>query len=314
VIVAHEYAYFYYGLHTGRVYVSVSNDNGASFITSDVTVRYVEDGGNTREKCRCYHDMRYVPKIAKDGDNIHLIFTGHNAEGLWTILYTRSTNNGQSFESSVDINGAYVGDAYLQGGQETIAAKGGNVYLAYLSTTAKAYLVRSSDSGGSLSEPVDILTSGTHYIEKTWWPQLTIDATDESGESVYFGAGAMMIRKSVDAGESFSGTQFLAPFLEPQVDVQHSVLVSDESGKIHWIGKARWDYYSDYDIFYGQKKDQPDAGEENKALFIETVFQAKREAVIVPSSPSIEFSSAMTGEAWKTVSINKALFSSPASG
>jgi PKD repeat protein len=294
MIVVHNYAYYYYGLNNGRVYVSVSNDNGTSFTTNKVSVTYTDEYGE-KERCLCTHDARYVPKLAKDGNNIHLVFTGHNQNGVWTILYARSVDNGKTFEETVDINNGKINN--IQNGQETLAAKGGNVYFAWLSQSSKVYLVRSDNNGTILSEPESLLSESTHYIKTTWWPQLVVDPTDETGKTVYFGGGAMMTRKSVDGGQNFSGTYFLAPLLSSP-DVRGSVLKIDGSGNVHWLGKAKWYGNYDFDIFYGKRKTQPLPGTENKAWFAETIRNEKYELAIVPSSPSIEFDSVMTGEAW----------------
>ncbi len=295
MIVVQEYIVYSYGLNTGRVFVSVSNDNGASFTTHKVSVTYTDEYGE-KERCRCYHDARYVPKVAKDGNNIHLIFTGNNKEGIWTLLYARSVNNGQTFEEAVDINKGHISN--IQSAQESLVAKNGHVYMEYLSTGGKVYLVRSEDSGATLSEPQDLMTDNTHYIQTTWWPQLVIDPSDNTGKTVYFGSGSMCSRKSTNGGESFFNTTFLFPVLD--ADVRNSVLQIDNEGGIHWLSKARIKHYPnyDYDIFYGKKKIQPDPGIENKAFHLETIRNEKRELAIVPSSPSIAFDSVMTGEAW----------------
>ena len=295
IIVIHEYAYYYYGLNTGRVFVSVSNDNGASFTTNKVSVTYTDEYGE-KERCRCYHDVRYVPKVAKDGNTIHLIFTGNIEKDVWTLLYARSTDNGQTFEETVDINKGHISN--IQSAHESLVAKNGHVYMEYLSTSSKVYLVRSEDGGATLTEPQDLMTESTHYIQTTWWPQLAIDPSDESGKTVYFGAGAMMTRKSADGGESFHNTTYLFPIHD--ADVKNSVLQIDNEGLIHWLSKARISHYPnyDYDIFYCKKKNQPESGEENKAYHLVTTWNDIQETSIVPSSPSIEFDSVMTGEAW----------------
>ena len=295
MIVIHEYAYYYYGLNIGRVYISVSNDNGATFSTSKVSVTYTDSYGE-HERSLCYHDTRYVPKVARDGNNIHLIFTGNNKEGVWTILYVRSTDNGHSFKEAVDINKGLIGN--IQAGQESVVAKNGHVYMEYLSASGKVYLVRSDDNGATLSEPKHLMTENTHFIQTTWWPQLVIDPSDETGKTVYFGAGSMMTRKSDNGGESFCNTTFLFPLFDD--DVRGSVLRIDNSGGIHWISKARFRNYPnyDYDIFYGKKEIQPEPGNENMAYHLATTLFDIQETMIVPSSPSIEFDSVMTGEAW----------------
>lgn len=306
LIVVHQYTYYSYGLAEGRVYVSVSNNNGASFTTNKISVSYTTNNGET-EVCVCYHNNQYVPKVAKYGNNIHVIFVGVTEEdGGNAILYARSTNNGQSFEKAVDINQGKVDwSVYSSGnGCESVVAKNGNVYMEYVgykqgnSPTAKVYIVSSENNGSSLSEPMDLLTENADYLKKTYYPQLVIDPSDETGKTVYFGGKGMLSRKSVDGGKTFFGSQYIAPFWGVSSSYLGPVTLKvDNSGKVHWIGIMKFSYGSEYDIYYGQKKVQPESGDVNKALSIETDYYTK-ELVIVPSSPSITFESTMTGEAW----------------
>lgn len=294
MILLHSYAYYYYGLNVGRIWVSVSGDNGATFTTSKVSVTYNDDYGE-KEKCLSVQDYNYSPKIARDGSSIHIVFVGANEQGTWTVLYARSTDNGATFEKAVDINKGKIGN--IQNGQETVAARGGNLYVTYLSTGGKPYLVRSDNYGALLSEPADLMTSGTSNIQTTWYPVLVIDPTDSSGKTLYFGGSPqLMTRKSSDGGLTFSGTQFLGPLLSSP-NFRGSVLKVDGSGYIHWLSIARW-RGGDYDTFYGHKMPQPEPGTINKSLHLETQWNAEFETVIVPSSPVLQFDTAMTGEAW----------------
>lgn len=294
LVVLHGYAYYYYGLNVGRVYVSVSGNDGVSFTTHKISPSYTTDSG-VYERCLTVHDYRYVQKLAKDGNRIHVVFVGHNSQGVWTVLYSRSDDNGQSFQEAVDINNGHISN--IQSGQESLVAAAGHVYVSYLSTGSKVYLVRSENNGLTMSAPADLLTSSTYYIEKAWWPQLVIDHNDTSGKTVYFGAGAMMTRKSADGGESFSGTMFLAPFVS-NIDVRGAALCIDIDGRVHWLAKARWPGNNDFDIFHGIHRQQPGAGMSNKAYLVETRRYEQYETAIVPSSPGLAFDSVMTGEAW----------------
>ncbi len=294
LVVVHSYAYYYYGLNVGRVYVSVSGNDGAAFTTNKVSVVYTNTYGD-QEKCMSAHDYRYVPKLAVDGNNIHVLFTGNNKQEAWTLLYAHSTNGGQSFEEAVDINKGLI--STIQNGQESIVAKNGKIYMEYLSTGGKVYLVRSDNNGATLSDPKGILPDNTDYLKTIWWPQLVIDPSDATGNSFYFGGGSMITWKSVDGGNQFKGAMTLSPILYNH-DVRGSALAVDATGNIHWLSKARWLSSYDYDIFYGSKKKQPEPGIENKAYYLEMKRYEKYETTIVPSSPSIEFDSVITAEAW----------------
>ncbi len=295
IIVLHDYTYYFYGLNTGRVWVSISNDNGYSFQTTKISILNDDD----TERCWAPHDQHYAPKIAKSGNNIHIIFMQmiDNGASIRTPLYVRSTDNGASFRPAVDINNGTVGGTHIQTGQETIAAKGNYVYITYLQDNAKAWLVRSANNGGTLTTPVDVMTADTYYLTTVWWPILTCSPSDESGQTVYFGGGSTLLRKSTDGGESFSNSFYIAPILD--ADIKIPQLQIDHNEDFHWLVQGRWHYTYDYDIFYGNKKPQPNPGLVNKALSIETAYSpAVHELVIVPSSESLQFGNQISGEVW----------------
>jgi hypothetical protein len=79
----------------------------------------------------------------------------------------------------------------------------------------------------------------------------------------------------------------------------NSYMEIDGEGGMHWITQARWRDGTDQDIFYRNVKAQPEPGSENKALYIEDLKNNRQaELVVVPSSESIRFDSAMTAEVW----------------
>jgi len=299
MIVVSEYIYYYYGLNVGKVFVSVSNDNGQTFATQKISTTYNESATVVREKCRCYFDGHYAPKIAKSGNNIHVIFVGYNEKIEWTTLYARSTDNGLTFEKAKDINNAILTGNGLQSAMETVAAKNGHVYMAYQSTGGKIFFLQSSNNGDTFSTSKSILSEGVTYVESTWYPSLVIDSNDATGSTVYISGQSMFSTKSIDGGKTFSEAIVAAPFLNRNISYMKADLAIDSNGDKHWISEAKWWYGTDVDIFYKYIGTQPSPGTKNKALAIETVMTPQKvELVVVPSSSSLDFDSAMTAEAW----------------
>jgi PKD repeat protein len=299
MIVVSEYIYYYYGLNVGKVFVSISNDNGTTFTTQKVSITYNESPTAVRERCRCYFDGHYAPKIAKSGNNIHVVFVGYNEKIEWTTLYARSTDNGLTFEKAKDINNAILTGAGLQAAMETVAAKNGHVYMAYQSTGGKIFFLQSADNGNTISTAKSILPDGVDYAGSTWYPSLVIDQKDTNGTTFYVTGQSMFSVKSSDGGNLFSQSIVGAPFLNRNISSIISDMAIDSKGGKHWISEAKWWYGSDRDIFYKNLSDQPAPGTKNKALAIETVYSPQKvELVIVPSSQSLDFDSAMTAEAW----------------
>lgn len=298
MIIVSEYSYYYFGLNVGKVFVSISNDNGGSFSTQKISTTYNESPTVVREKCRCWHDVHYSPKIAKSGNNIHVVFVGYNDKIEWTTLYARSTDNGQTFEKAKDINNGVLPGGQFQSAQETIVAMNGHVYIAYLSTGAKVFFLQSSDNGGSFSAAKSILPDGIDYVGTTWWPSLVLDPNDSNGTSIYLAGQSMFSTKSVDGGKTFNESIIAAPFLNGNIRHIISDMVIDSEGNKHWVSEALFKGGTDRDIFYKSIAPQPAPGTTNKALSIESVIFDKFETTIVPSSPSLNFDSAMTAEAW----------------
>lgn len=297
MIVVSEYTYWYSGLDVGKIFVSVSNDNGATFITNKVSSPYNESATVVHERSMCYYNLHYAPKIAKSGNNIHVIFEGYNDKAEYTTLYARSTDNGKTFEKARDINNAVMPGNQLQTAQQTIVAKNGHVYMAYLSKAAKVFFVQSEDNGNTLSAAKSILPD-IQYVGTAWWPSLVLDPNDTKGTTVFLCSHTMFSTKSTDGGKSFTESINAMPLLSGSIQDSRSDMVLDSKGNKHWISESRLKGGTDQDIFYRNLSAQPTPGNTNKALSIETTQFTKDELTIIPSTSSIEFDSAMTAEAW----------------
>ncbi len=307
MIVLHGYIHYSYGLLTsGKVWVSTS-DNGTAFTTNKISVSYETQDGE-EERCRVEHvEEHYSSKIARSGNNIHVVFNGLTEEDEWTTFYARSTNGGNSFEPATDI-GAVIAEK-LQEGFETVAAKNGNVYLLAATTSSATgsefYFAYSHDNGTTFSEPRRIMNPDVELVGKASLPAIVIDPTDESGKTLYLTGNMLFSTKSVDGGQSFSGSMSLAPSLKGNVlymysSSMNSFMQIDNEGGLHWITRAEWSNGSDQDIFYRNVRTQPGPGTKNKAFYVENIAKSreKTDLVVVPSSESIQFDSAMTAEVW----------------
>ena len=307
MIILSDNQWYSYGLSKGLVYVSVSNDNGLTFTTQKISQSYNSSETSISEKCTAVQYQHYVPKIAKSGNNIHVIFTGNIDKDTWTVMYVRSTDNGQTFEPVKDVNNGVLSGSYMGSGQETIVAKNGHVYVVYIRSSINnnnqpIYFTQSADNGSSFSVATNILPEGYSYLDKTWWPGLLIDPADPSGKTVYFYGSSMYSAKSTDGGESFGENLESTPFLGSLIvnkAYTKSDLLIDANGEKHWISQTEWRYGTDADIMYKHIGKQPAPGNVNKALYLQTTYSPqKMETVVVPASPSLDFDSAMTAEAW----------------
>lgn len=290
-----NYAYYYYGLNVGRVHVASSVDLGNSFAINKVSVTYDDEWG-TQERCLVAYDNQYVPKIRIDGASIHTIFTGNNEKGVWSVLYARSMNKGQSFEKAVDINSGAIGNQAIQNGHESVEAFNGHVYLQFLTKSSKVWLAHSSNFGSTISELKSILPTEAYYGQSTWFPRLAIDYSDATGKTVYLGGSRHLTYKSNDGGENFWGIYYLSPMMT--YETQASTLSIDPQGNPHWLSKGRYGWGNGWDVFYARKQVQPEPGSINKSYKIRTTANDRKELAMVPSSETMEFDSVLTAEAW----------------
>ncbi len=308
MIVLHgDFSTSYGYITVGKIWVSTSQ-NGTAFTTSKVSATYMKDAVE-RERCYVVHNYHYSPKIARFENFIYVVFTGYAEGDVWTTFYARSSNGGNSFDTPIDI-GAITSEG-LQNGSETVAAKNGNVYWLAATTYPtnnnagnQFYFAYSHDNGNNFSEPRRILNPDVYHVGKSSLPNIAIDPADESGKTLYLTGNWLFSTKSVDGGETFSGSMSLAPFLENNIiNMSHSYMNSymemDAEGGMHWITQARWRDGNDQDVFYRNVRMQPEPGTINKALYVEDLKNTRQaELVVVPSSESIQFDSAMTAEVW----------------
>jgi PKD repeat protein len=284
-------------LSTGKVFASVSSDDGNTLKTSKISRSFKDASQNTQEQSIAYHNYAYSAKIAKSGNTIHIVFSGVE-NGSWTTFYARSANNGDSFEEAKDINGGVLPSALLSNYMETVAAENGNVYLLYATKQNKIWFLSSSDNGSSFSQPASILPDKVSYVDATGWPNFVTDKTDPTGKTFYVYGYNFFSIKSVDGGKSFFNSSLAAPYLMGDFQGGHARLILDNKGQKHWIGEARFRKGTDKDIFYRYAGEQPIPGDTNKSCLIETTAGDKAEVVIIPSTPALNFGPAMTAEAW----------------
>jgi PKD repeat protein len=275
-----------------RAWVAISNDSGTTFAYTKLLNEKGEE-----KTMRSYNDTHYSQKIAKSGNNIHIVYSGNNGSNLLTTFYALSTNNGQTFGKVTDVNNGLIAGENIQVGMETVVAKNGQVYLSFLSKASMLYLVSSSDNGNTVSEAKNILPTGFSYVGSTWYPGLAFDPTDATGLTIYAYGQTMFSTKSIDGGKTFSQNTRLSPILE-YIRYIASDLLIDSNGNKHWISEAQWWEGTDHDIFYRNLSPEPNPGITNKSLSVTTIANGKPELVIVPSSKSLDFDSAMTAEAW----------------
>ena len=179
------------------VFLSTSSDSGNTFGSP------VNLSGNTGDSG--------APQMIVNGNNIYAIWMD-DSSGNYDILFSKSTDGGQTFAKPVNVSETKQDSGYPQ-----LAVVGNNVYVTWTETvTDKNYdifFTKSTDGGQTFAQPLDISNSPG----ASGWPQLAVDG------NVYVswvdntpGNFDVYIVKSTDGGNTF----------ESPVDVNHGATSS----------------------------------------------------------------------------------------
>jgi hypothetical protein len=174
----------------GDIAFKKSTDGGASWSAEQILYSGFDSGGN-------------YPAIAKENNNVY-VFYHRNTEDNSEIFMCRSTSDGNSFESEVQVTNSNYSAQTCQ-----VAVMNGTIYLAYEDrnnqNTYQICLMKSTDNGDSWSEPVQI--SEPEYHSR--WVNLvaangTIYATWNAQIGGNYDDLDLFFSKSTDNGQSWS--------------------------------------------------------------------------------------------------------------
>lgn len=280
-------------------HVLYSNNGGVSFQNTIVSTPRA-DGVNHHTNALQEHN--YAAKLAVDGNRVWVIWNGLNETDTQTLFVRSSSNGGATFGNALQISGTITS---IQSGQETIAGKGNYVYVSFITPQGATYLCQSTDGGLSFSAPERITPAGAYNIEGSWWSQLVMDP---DGEKVHFIANGGVYGVFSPDG-NHRGLQYTGNW--GYQDSQKPRLVFGENGMIHTVykGGSFWlstGVFTDFDIMYRRMNpDYFDAGTSNMALKLDILTNpgdgsgtSQFDNMTIASSPSLNFTSAMTIEFW----------------
>ena len=294
MIVLHQYAYYYYGFNVGKVYVTVSNDNGASFIDHKISEEFI-DGTTTREKSNImaqdggFYDYR--SHIYKSGSSIHIVFDD-NIKTNFLTKYIRSTDNGVTFEKPVTFEDTKATDWT----RPVIAGKNGKIYIA-LKKGGIIHTKVSADNGATFTEAKDHFpesfnfSAGASYIY-----YLLPDPNDESGSTIHLIGNNHFLATSTDGGVSFEK-------MITHSNCFNNILLNtdiciDNQGTKHWLIRHKPNGGTDIDVYYRSTGKEPPPSDVNKALNLSEIKGPNTIALAVGNAPSLNPDSAITIEIW----------------
>jgi hypothetical protein len=196
----------------GDIYFKRSIDSGATF--SNTTINLSNNTGSSEN-----------PQIAVSGNNVYVVWRDSIALEMLDILFTRSTDGGDTF-SSPPINLSNNTGSSLD---PQIAVSGSNVYVVWADQTTgdrDIYYIRSIDGGASFFTFKNLSENNTGRSDD---PQIAV-----SGSNIYVvwtdlttGDGDIYFIRSIDGGAGFFTYKNLSEnntgsSLDPQIAVSGS--------------------------------------------------------------------------------------------
>ncbi|MGC2685264.1 MAG: sialidase family protein, partial [Candidatus Nitrosopolaris sp.] len=205
-----------------EIFFKRSMNNGASF----GTVVYLSDNST-----KPINSVR--PQIAANGNNVYVVWSkGNFDQGRTNVLFKRSTNNGASFGSTLNISNTPTTLSTLQ----KICVLGNKVYAVWaegLFNKRQIFFKRSIDGGDTFGNTTNITnsTSGDSFN-----PQI---ATSDKSVYLLWQANAgnvskqLFFKRSIDGGSTFGNTTNIS---YDHKDSAHALLYSS-GNKVYAI----WD-------------------------------------------------------------------------
>jgi hypothetical protein len=283
-----------YGAFNTALHCATSLDGGPTFTDNLMTTV------STSGKYLSYdvQEASYSPNIALDGDKVYVVWTqndtSYNSSNDRSLYIRSSGDQGLTFGAPQKLAQNQTGGiADMQLGQETVSAKGGYVYVVFMTSDGTVYLRRSSDNGASFF-PLQTMGTGT------WWPNLVVDPANGAKVHVFWWA---TYRYSADGGATFTSPVVLMPWAGcsgNQTGVQMALGPNDTK---HFVNSFQ--YYTaaygwgDRDIFYRCFPPAPAPSAGNRALrTYSDANEYRYDSMEVASSDWFNFGSQMSAEVW----------------
>jgi hypothetical protein len=144
---------------TNQIFTRTSTDNGASFSGTQQISSTVGDSNN--------------PQITTSNSNVYVVWYGDPGSGTPEIYFARSTNNGASYATSINLSSNSGNSLFPK-----IASSGSNVYVTWEDDTTanlEIFFKASSDNGSHFGSFKDL--SNTPLLDSIL-PVIAVSSTD----------------------------------------------------------------------------------------------------------------------------------------
>ena len=244
----------------GDIYFQRSDDEGETWEALKVLSLFDEDEENDLDYTSIL--LQYRTDIAATGSYVHVAWIDYDSyNGGYDIIYTKSSNNGNSWSDPESISTA------SSPGGVTVAASGSNIVISWVDF-GDVFYVSSSNNGDSWSSKVEFesLSSSLNYMPELIFNEGRFHAiwsNTASGQSVQY--------TSSEDGEDWSDTVYINT--GGKSGISYTPVISADGPKLYaaWSDSGNYDgdSSSDYDIVGAISEDNGETWEEDK-LFIDT--------------------------------------------
>jgi hypothetical protein len=168
------------------------------------------------------------PRVATsaNGENVHV--TWQDTPGNGDIFYARSTNGGQTFETSINLS-----NTSGRSDDHQLLAEGSNVYVVWVDYTTRSggdiYFRKSNDNGGTFSNTINLSAGSGQSFQANRDPDMAAQGSKVSVTWAAYPdrnavrAGEILFRESLNSGSTFGNSVNVSQTprtdsKEPQVD------------------------------------------------------------------------------------------------
>jgi hypothetical protein len=238
---------------TSNTDIAASNDGSDVYVVweqeGEIMLAASHDGGETWEEIVNVSNTPGAstdPRVATSADGQYVHVTWQDTPGNGDIFYARSTNSGDTFETSINLSntsGRSCTDPDCDDHQ--LLAEGSNVYVVWVDYTTRSggdiYFRKSNDNGGeTFSNTINLSAESGQSFQAARDPDMAAQGSKVSVTWAAYPdrnavrAGDILFRESLNSGSTFGNSVNVSQTprtdsKEPQVDYTPA----SEGGKIY---------------------------------------------------------------------------------
>ncbi len=289
------YNYWQYGSTIqGDLRLGVSTDGGQYFDWKLISVPSL----NGLHRTEWLQFDNYVPKIAADGPDVYITWTGRDYDDLMSVFVRHSPDYGVTFNEAINITRDQLAPGQsVYASLESVYAKGGHVYSLFQTTDSRVYL---RAGGGNFGSVIPVTASpGTPYVSAGWWPQAVIDPSDESGMTLHAIFNKPQYVKTTDGGLTIHGPAPVGPHYNWQSATKRPRLAAGNDGIVHVVVEGCVKIHKDVDIFYRRIVPTSETTNQMALDVYADPYPADRNGFMaIPSAHQLQFTDKFTIECW----------------